>query len=330
MTEHQHEHFGDRFRLARPDARFLRMQRDGTIVDHAGRALDWADARADVAYGSADVFDDPTLTRRFFGWLVRAEDLRWLQMAAAGVDHPIFGALLDQGIRLTTAHVTDIPIAEYVLAQVLRATVPLEAMDADRARGAWVKHEWRELHDSRWLVVGLGAIGTAVAVRAGAFGAHVTGVRRRPRGDEPVDTVITPDGLDGAIPDADVVVLCAPATPDTIGLLDHQLLSAMRPGSILVNVGRGRLVDEEALRRALDRGRPRHAILDVTVDEPPPSESWLWTHPSVVLTAHTSAGGHGRHERAADVFADNLRRYGAGEPLADEVTAADREAPPAG
>ena len=327
VTAHQLDTFGERFRAAAPDVRFLTMDADGTIRDD-GTEVPWDEAHADVAYGSADIFDDQTLTRRFFGWLLRADELQWLQMAAAGVDHAVFGALLDAGVRITSAHVTDIPIAEYVLAQVLRATVPIAAMDASTAQREWTKHEWREVHGSRWLVVGLGAIGTAVSVRARAFGAHVTGVRRSPAGDEPVDELITPDRLLDAVPNADVVVLCAPATRHTVGMVDAELLGRMSPQSILVNVGRGQLVDEVALRRSLDGGRPTRAILDVAVDEPPPDDSWLWDHPRVTLTAHTSAGGDGRHARAADVFAANLARFVADEPLADEVTPASREAPP--
>lgn len=303
------------------------MDPDGTIRDD-GVEVSWEDARADVAYGSAEIFDDKALSRRFFGWLLRAEQLQWLQMAAAGVDHPVFGALLDGGVRITTAHVTDIPIAEYVLAQVLRATVPIEVMDADRAQRAWVNREWREVHGTRWLVIGLGAIGSAVSVRARAFGAHVTGVRRSPAGDEPVDEMIRPDEVLSVVPNADVVVLCAPATRHTAGMVDAAFLGRMGPQSILVNVGRGQLIDEVALRRSLDAGRPGRAILDVAVDEPPADGSWLWDHPSVTLTAHTSAGGDGRHARAADVFAANLARFVAGEPLADEVTHDTREAPP--
>ena len=327
VTAHQLDTFGDRLRAAAPDARFLTMDADGTIRD-GGTEIPWEQAHADVAYGSADIFDDQALTRRFFGWLLRAEQLRWLQMAAAGVDHPVFGALLDGGVRITSAHVTDIPIAEYVLAQVLRASVPIEAMDASTAQRQWTKHDWREVHGTRWLVIGLGSIGSAVAVRARAFGAHVTGVRRSPTGDEPVDAMVTPDDLLAAVPDADVVVLCAPATRHTIGMVDAGFLGRMAPQSLLVNVGRGQLVDEVALRRALDAGRPARAILDVAVDEPPAEGSWLWDHPSVTLTAHTSAGGDGRHARAADVFAGNLARFVAGEALVDEVTAETREAPP--
>lgn len=304
------------------------MEPDGTIRDGTTE-VSWEDAGADVAYGSADIFDDQALTRRFFGWLLRADGLQWLQMAAAGVDHAVFGALLDAGVRITSAHITDIPIAEYVMAQVLRAMVPIEAMDASTAERQWTKHQWREVHGSRWLVVGLGAIGSSVAVRARAFGAHVTGVRRNPTGDEPVDEMIGPDQVVEAAATADVVVLCTPATRQTVGMVDAAFLGTMGPQSILVNVGRGQLVDEVALRRSLDAGRPARAILDVAVDEPPAPDSWLWDHPAVTLTAHTSAGGVGRHARAADVFAGNLARFVADEPLADEVTQESREAPPA-
>ncbi|HEY1117681.1 MAG TPA: NAD(P)-dependent oxidoreductase [Acidimicrobiales bacterium] len=184
------------------------------------------------------------------------------------------------------------------------------------------------VHGSRWLVVGLGAIGSAVSVRARAFGAHVTGVRRSPTGDEPVDEMIGPHDVLDAVATADVVVLCTPATRHTVGMVDAAFLGSMGPQSILVNVGRGQLLDQVALRRSLDAGRPARAILDVAVDEPPAEDSWLWDHPAVTLTAHTSAGGDGRHARAADVFAANLSRFVADEPLADEVTQESREAPP--
>jgi phosphoglycerate dehydrogenase-like enzyme len=160
-------------------------------------------------------------------------------------------------------------------------------------------------------VIGLGAIGTAVARRARAFDATVLGVRRTPRGDEPVDELVSLDAVDRA----DVIVLAAPATPTTIGMVDDTFLRRMRPGSVLVNVGRGSLVDEAALVRALDRGIPEVALLDVTATEPLPADSPLWAHPRVVLTPHSSALGSGRHARAAEVFVENLRAYLRDEPL---------------
>jgi phosphoglycerate dehydrogenase-like enzyme len=334
VTDAQLDAFGDRFRALAPQARLLAMAPDGTIRDGDDEVA-WDDAGVEVAFGSTDLFersatDDDHHLRRFFGFLVRADSLRWFHVAAAGVDAPVFGMLLERGVRLTTSHHTAIPISEYVLAQVLRARLPLDAMEADRRAGRWLHQEWDEAASSRWLVLGLGAIGSAVAVRARAFGASVTGVRRRPRGDEPVDRLIAPDELADAIGDHDVVVSALPSTVDTAGLFDAGLLARLRPGTILVNVGRGSLIDEDALRASLDEGRPGTAILDVTATEPLPEDHWLWTHPRVVLTSHTSAGGRQRIERAAGLFAANLARWVDGEPLADEVTAATREAPSPG
>lgn len=334
VTAAQLDAFGDRFREIAPGARLLAMAPDGTIRDGEDEVA-WEDAGVEVAFGSTDLFerttpDDDDHLRRFFGFLLRAGSLRWFHVAAAGVDAPVFGTLLERGVRLTTSHHTAIPISEYVLAQVLRARLPLDAMEADRRAGRWVHQEWEEVASSRWLVLGLGAIGTAVAERARSFGAHVTGVRRTPQGDEPVDLLITPEQLPDAIGDHDVVVSALPSTAATAGLFDADLLARLRPGTILVNVGRGSLIDEDALRTSLDQGRPATAVLDVTRTEPLPEGHWLWTHPQVVLTSHTSAGGRQRVERAARLFAANLARWDAGEPLADEVTAATREAPSPG
>jgi phosphoglycerate dehydrogenase-like enzyme len=334
VTDAQLDAFGDRFRDLAPTARLLAMAPDGTIRD-GDHEVGWDDAGVEVAFGSTDLFertagDDDHHLRRFFGFLLRADSLRWFHVAAAGVDAPVFGTLLERGVRLTTSHHTAIPISEYVLAQVLRARLPLDAMEADRRAGRWLHQEWDEVASSRWLVLGLGAIGSAVAVRARAFGASVTGVRRTPRGDEPVDRLIAPEQLAAAVGDHDVVVSALPSTAATTGLFDADLLARLGPGTVLVNVGRGSLIDEEALRASLDEGRPATAVLDVTRTEPLPEGHWLWDHPRVVLTSHTSAGGQQRIERAAGLFAANLSRWVAGNPLADEVTAATREAPSAG
>lgn len=343
VTTFQLDHFGDRFRAAAPEARFLAMDPDGTI--RAGEeAIAWEDVSAEVAFASSDLFDGDLRDdkiRHFFGWLIRAapdpdagsepgddtsdqRHLKWMHIAAAGVDSPVFAMLLERGLCITTSHHTATPISEYVMAQVLRARLPLDAMESDRRERIWRTQEWDELASSRWLVVGMGAIGTAVAERARSFGAHVTGVRRSPTGDEPVDAMIGPDAVVEAVADHEIVVLCLPATSATSGMVDAELLSRMGDGTLLVNVGRGALIDEDALRRSLDQGIPAVAILDVAVDEPPADDHWLWDHPTVVLTSHTSAGGRQRHERAADVFAANLVRYVDGEALADEVDLTDR------
>jgi phosphoglycerate dehydrogenase-like enzyme len=314
--------FGERIAEAAPSARVTTIDADGVLASTvAGRA---ACPQPEVSWLSNDVFRNGVLAP--LGALLQdAPTLRWVQSGAAGADGALARALIARGVRFTTAHVTAVPIAEYVIGAVLRAYQEPERWAADAAQRVWRHREFREVHGTTWLVVGLGAIGTEVAQRAGAFGARVVGVRRTPRGDEPVDELLTPDGLLDAVPGADVVVVCAPGTDDTRHLVDARFLAAMREGSVLVNVARGSLVDEGALLAALDAGRPAHAVLDVFDVEPLPPESPFWTHSRVTATPHSSGGGLGRYARSADVFAANLARYVAGEPLAHEVDRPDSE-----
>jgi phosphoglycerate dehydrogenase-like enzyme len=273
----------------------------------------------DVAWATTDLYRDRDAMRHFFGAVLSSTSLRWLQVSNAGVDHPVFADIIRRGVTMTTSHVTGIPIAEWVLRAVLDHFQDADAWRAVVADRRWEPHEFREVAGTTWLVVGLGAIGAAVATRAQAFGAHVLGVRRTPVGDEPVDELV---GLE-AVERADVVVLATPATPATIGMVDAGFLARMRPKSVLVNVGRGSLVDETALLAALDRGTPEAALLDVTATEPLPDDSPLWVHPRVRLTPHSSALGDGRHARAADAFLENLRAFLHGGALQHVVTEDD-------
>ena len=309
---------GDRLTAVVPDVRLLRLQTDKRVLDPDGQEVADDDIRPEVAWGSADQFDEGT-ARRFFGLVLRAPSLRWLQSAAAGLDAPVFAMILDRGIRLTSAHVNSIPIAEWVLASVLDHYQDPAAWRVGQADRAWRPRRFREVHGSTWIVVGMGGIGRAVAVRARAFGAEVIGVRRMPRGDEPVDEMVGVAELDAALSRADVVVLATPATAEARGMVDDAFLGRLRPGSVLVNVGRGALVDEDALLRALDRGVPERAILDVFATEPLPADSPFWDHPRVWVTPHSSAGGLGSLERGAELFLDNLGRYVRGELLLHEV-----------
>jgi phosphoglycerate dehydrogenase-like enzyme len=312
----------DRFGHRLPaDVERVVMEDDGTL--RAGTA--WEDADVEVAWPTADLFAPGAPLRPFFAFLLQSTTLRWIQSPAAGVDAPVFAQLVRNGVRLTTSHVTDIPISEYVLRAVLDHYQRPHEWQASSRDKAWRRHDFREVHGTTWLVVGLGAIGAATATRAKAFGATVIGVRRHPpTGDEPVDRMITPADISAVLPDADVVVLAAPATPATRHLVDAEFLAAMRANSVLVNIARGALVDEAALVAALDAGTTLEAaILDVTDTEPPPPDSPLWDHPAITITPHDAAGGTGRFARAADLFVDNLRRYREGEPLRHEVTIDD-------
>jgi glyoxylate/hydroxypyruvate reductase A len=321
VTEKTYAEFGARLRAAEPDVEWVRMQADGGLVV-GDRAVTSEDVAPEVAWGTAEMFFDG-VQKPFFAFALASPTLRWFQHPGAGIDHPVYGRLLERGIRLSVSHINSVPIAEFVLGMVLGHLLRADEWRAAQAAQEWRHHEFREVIGSTWLVVGLGAIGSEVARRAQAFDATVIGVRRTPRGGEPVDEMLHPDDVLAALPRADVVVIAAPATPETLHLVDARFLAAMRERSVLVNVARGSLVDEDALLAALDRGVPEVAILDVFESEPLPRESPLWAHPRVVVTPHSSSGGLGRHARNIEMYLTNLARYRAGEPLLWEVTAAD-------
>ena len=306
--------------------RWLTIGPDGTIrLDETDVEIDPTEVRPDVAWMTSDVLDGAA-ARRFFGVVTRSESLRWIQSQAAGFDHPVFGDLVRRGVRLTSSHIAGPPIADYVLRAALDHLQDADAWRRAAAEQRWEQHEFVEVGSTRWLIIGLGSIGIEVATRAAACGAEVIGVRRSPDGTESVDSVIRPDQVLDALPSAQVVVLATPASASTNGLVDASFLAAMRTDALLINIGRGALVDEAALITALDQGRPAAAVLDVTATEPLPADDPLWSHPKVTVTPHSSAQGDGRHARAASVFADNLARYVAGDALRHEVTAADLDA----
>jgi phosphoglycerate dehydrogenase-like enzyme len=293
------------------------VQKDGSLPGGPDRGA----VEFEVAAAAFDLFDAyEGALRPFFGMVLRSTTLRWFSVPNAGLDTPVFTSVLERGVRLTNAHVTDIPISESVMRSVLDHFQQAERWRDAQRRAAWDRHQFREVAGTTWLIVGLGTIGQAVAVRAKAFGARVIGCRRNPNGNEPVDAIVAPSDLLSALPEADVVVLSLPSTAETPPLVDDAFLAAMADGSVLVNIARGSLIDEDALLAALDRGRPEAALLDVTVTEPLPPENPMWTHPKIVLTPHNSAGGFARYQRYDDLLVDNLGRYVRGEALRNEVT----------
>jgi phosphoglycerate dehydrogenase-like enzyme len=317
-TDTAHRRFGPR--LAQHAVTWLRMTVDGSLLDEAGAPVAWEEAHPEIAWGTSDLFLPGGPVRPFFSLLPRIPDLAWFASPAAGYDAPVFATLASRGTRVTNAHVNSVPIAEFVLRAVLDEFQQAGRWRDQRAERSWATHDWREVAGSTWLVVGLGSIGREVAVRARAFGATVIGCRRHPAPDDPADRLVTPDRLDEVVPQADVIVLCAPANASTDHLVDAPFLARMAEGAVLVNVGRGSLVDEEALLASLDRGRPALAILDVFAVEPLPTDHQFWSHPSVRVTPHNAAGGSGRLARQAELFATNLTRYRGGEPLLHDVT----------
>jgi len=318
LTEAAYERFWTS--VARPGLRPVLVHPGGRLTDDTGATIDRERADGEVAWGTSDLYAEGAPFRPFFGLLRRAPGLHWFQSPAAGFDAPIYAELARRGVRITNAHVNSIPIAEYVMRAVLDHFQDAEAWRRAEADRRWSTHDFREVQGSTWLVVGVGSIGGHVARRARAFGATVIGCRRRPTADDPVDEAITPDQLPEAAGRADVIVVAAPATPETTGLLGDAFFAAVRPGGLLVNVARGSLVDETSLLAGLDRGAPGHAVLDVFSEEPLPSEHPFWTHPAVTVTPHNAAGGLGRYQRQAELFSENLDRYLSGQPLLNDVT----------
>ena len=299
----------------------LRLDRSFTLGD--GPVLDRGDTGVEVAWATADLDEASDVRRPFFGLLRRLTGLRWFQSQAAGVDVPVFAELIRRGVLFTKSDAHSVPIAEFVLRAVLDHFQRPELWRSAQAERRWERHEFEEAAGTTWVVVGLGSIGTEVARLTTALGASVVGVRRHPRGDEPVSEVVTPERLAEVLPRAEVVVLSAPANASSRHLVDDAFLRNLRPGALLVNVGRGSLVDESALLRALDDGTLGAAALDVFEDEPLPGDSPLWAHPKVAVTPHNSAIATARFRRQEDLFVDNLARFVKGEPLRGVVTEAD-------
>jgi phosphoglycerate dehydrogenase-like enzyme len=312
--------FGDR--LDRPGIEWLAMEADGSLVDGNGSTVPWPEARPEVAWGTSDLFREGAPVGAFFRFLVDCPSLRWFQSPAAGYDSEPFRLMVDHGVRVCNAHVNSLPIAEFVLRAVLDEFQGAQQWRSQQDRFEWRIHDWREVSGTTWLIVGLGHIGSEVAVRARALGATVIGCRRTPSASDPADRMVTPDRLSDVVGEADVVVLSAPANPTTHCLVGREFLASMKTGSVLVNVGRGSLVDEHALIAALDAGTPAAALLDVFTTEPLPPDHPFWTHPKVRVTPHNAAGGFGRLRRQAELFGANLDRYLSNQPLEHDVTEA--------
>ncbi len=256
-----------------------------------------------------------------------ASRLRWVQSPAVGVGSLMFPELLASAVVLTSARgIRARSIAEHVLgvtialARLLPATLRAQAaapLGAGRARN----RPHARSRDSRMGIVGLGAIGLEVANIAAPFGFRVSAIRRRAGQPVPagVDAVWTPDRLHDLLAQSDVVVLAAPHTPETKRLIGRAQIDRMKPGALLVNVARGKLVDDEALIEALRDGRLGGAALDVFSQEPLDPSSPYWDLPNVIVTPHTSGAMHDYWTPLVALFAENLRRFEKGEPLLNVV-----------
>jgi phosphoglycerate dehydrogenase-like enzyme len=288
------------------------------IFKRAGEPIDGIGVDPEVFWVSLDVYFSGMLPS-FFARIRRGTQGKWAQMFFAGLDSPVLTELIAHGIRITKNSAQSQAIAEYVMCHALSLLHPIaEQRRAQQAR-EWKRINFREIGETRWLLVGLGAIGTEIARRLRPFGAHLTVFRRS---NTPTtlaaDTRPTSD-LFHHLSDADVVILACALNDETRGIAGLEFFKAIKKGSLLINIARGGLVDEAALKAGLERDQPALAVLDVFGTEPLPCDSWFWDHPKVSVTAHCSNAGSGVLARGDSLYLDNLRRYCSEEPLLHEV-----------
>jgi phosphoglycerate dehydrogenase-like enzyme len=258
--------------------------------------------------------------------LPQTRNLRWLQQWGAGADwllrHP---EAVDLDFVLTNASgVHPIPISEHILAFLLALARGLHRATCAQVRREWIPQDQHEdvfeLAGKTMLLVGVGAIGERTAELATALGMRVLGMRRDPAVGAPgVEAMFGPDQLLELLPEADFVVLTVPLTHETQGMIGERELRAMKPTAYIVNIGRGGTIQERVLIRALEEKWIAGAGLDVFETEPLPDDSPLWTMENVIITSHYAGLTPRYHERALEIFLDNLQRYQAHDPLRNVV-----------
>ena len=250
-----------------------------------------------------------------------ADSLRWLHVAAAGVDPFMTEEVRTSEVLVTNSRgVFDEPIAEYVLGQVLAFAKDLPGSWRRQQEGRWEHRESERVAGTRALVVGTGPIGRTIARLLRAAGLRVRGSGRRAREDDPdFGVVAAQQDLPAELALADWVVLAAPLTDATRGMIDADALAAMRPSARLINVGRGELVRTDDLVGALREGVIAGAALDVMDPEPLPAGHPLWHLPTALITPHNSGDFIGWRRALVELFAENLARWQAGEDLHNVV-----------
>ncbi|HEX7125864.1 MAG TPA: D-2-hydroxyacid dehydrogenase [Thermodesulfobacteriota bacterium] len=267
--------------------------------------------------GDADVL----LTFRFpTEYLAQAKRLRWIQLTSAGAEQVLAAPQLRRDVVVTnTRGIHGDVMAEYAAAVMLALRWRLPALVRDQQARRWRPALVRPLAGATLGVVGLGAIGGAIARQGASLGMRVLGVRRTPAPVDGVERVYGPDGLLEMLPECDFVVLVVPTTSETTRMIGAAELAAMKPTACLVNVARGSVVDEAALVAALREGRLGGAALDVFDEEPLPPGSPFWDLENVLVTPHISGMPVDYWQRVLDVFLDNVARWRAGQPLRNRV-----------
>ena len=297
-------------------------ERFATLIrarDPSREIVSWTDRSSfDAGLGSVRVLLAPYPPRE--GW-AGARRLELVQLCGVGVDHFLPSPDLPEHVLVAGMRGAMAPdAAEHAMLMLLALERQLPMHLAQQRRREWKQRPVPRLAGARLLIVGLGSIGRELAQRARAFGLEIKGIRRSGAPVEGVE-VHGPDALHELLAWCDAVVIAAPRTPETRGLLDAEAIARLPKGAIVVNVSRGGIVDEAALLERL-QDRTLRAALDVFDDEPLPSESSLWDAPNTIITPHVAGYGLGYLERAVELLLANVERLEREEPLRGLV---DRE-----
>lgn len=287
----------------------LRTRLDDHTVSHAKTPAEERRAIVD-----ADVVTGPRIDPEL---LDRATNLELFAGTFAGYGHLPLDALSGAGVLLTTAAGVHSPnAAEHAVGAIL--TFSRRFHRASRSN-TWQPLTPGELAGSTVTIVGLGAIGTAIAERLEPFDVRTLGVRRRPERGGPTDEVFGQESLHEALSRTDYLVLCCPLTDETRGLVGHAELGTLSANAVVVNIARGAVVDTDALVATLRRGRLGGAALDVTDPEPLPDDHPLWNFDDVLITPHVAGATPEYYSRLADLVAENVRRLADGRELRNRI-----------
>lgn len=258
------------------------------------------------------------------GEAAKAPGLKWVHTSAVAVETLCLPELFARGVAVSnTRGVQAVPIAEHVMAVTLALAKQVPFVIENQQQARWVQNEFMGAR-LPWLLkgktlglIGVGTIGSEIAKRAEAFGMRVIALRRRPAYGTigHVERVYGKEQLDEFLAQSHVLVICAPLTPDTHAMMGAAQFAQMPQGALVVNVGRAKIVDTDALIDALHSGHLGGASLDVFPQEPLPPEHPLWKTPNAILTPHTSGFRQGHWDEVIDLFGDNLDRFLKGEPL---------------
>ena len=264
-----------------------------------------------------------------FGWpraeeLHYAKNLKWLQTMWAGTDEYEGEGILPPGVIMSSSSGSNsLSVAEHMLACVMALCRRLPTYRDSQKQHRWTDEgNMKTIHGGTVLVVGAGHIGSTFAGMCRALGARTVGLKRTVEGPvEGFDRVFPLEKLEELLPQADVVALCLPHNAQSAGLMDERRILLMKDDAILINAGRGTVLDQDALVRVMQSGRLWGAALDVTVPEPLPADSPLWDIPNLLLTPHVGGGMRLEitRKKCIEIALENLRRYLAGEPLVNRV-----------